>query len=494
MKTLSSLLLFAAALALTGAETLTVSRSGDSLSVKSPFPGGWTLTRTAGVGGPSRLFNFRSATLGKEGTKEFVVKGSSDDICPWNFNGTYIGANHGDFLASAVICSAPHDLSTRDCGSEWRDSKGKKFYVVRIESPSILWVLSENLSKEKDIWVFSRPAAGETLTHADGRVLKDFKVQFRQLRPQVRVVSRKYLADGKELADKTTVECGVFTVEEEYDIIATDAVLKHVTANPGKAVSFNVPGLDPVLTQKIVYTYYPDGSCLVEHRTKFHRDVRPNYMGFIQAGQMAKGRYAKHLYYIPKTKPFTCENEEWDFANMVDFTRPIKGSIYFSAKMFDDPKNLPDRFVQYLKDAPGQPDAGFVCGYSRLTGCTVPEQRAKNSRIALFLYKTHKSYPHALDNGKMRLIKAGQTFHCLAYRQYFDPAQGYYLNRQGDAYVMYVDFHAPVKGKIVPLPEKLRALRTTLLEKSPGVEYRRNEGSLLFDSTGKNGYCVLKFQ
>ena len=494
MKTLSSLLLISAVLTLAAAETLTVSRRGDSLSIESPFPGGWTLTRTAGVTGPSRLFNFRSATLKKEGTKEFVLKGSSDDICPWNFNGTYIGANHGDFLASAVICAAPHGLSTKDCGSQWRDAKGTKFYVVKIESPAIVWVLSENLSKEKDVWKFVRPAAGGTLTHADGRVLKDFKVQYRQLRPQARVVGRKYLADGKELADKTTVQCAVFTVEEEYDIVATDALLKHIIANPGKQISFNAPGLDPVLSQKIVYTYYPDGACLVEHNAKFHRNVRPNYMGFIQAGSMAKGKYGHHLYYIPKTKPFTYEKEEWDFANMVDFTRPIKGSIYFSAKMFEDPKNLPDRFVQYLKDAQGQPDAGFVCGYSALSGCTVPGERAKNARVALFLYKTHKTYPHALDGGRIKLIKAGQTFHCLAYRQYFDPNQGYYLNRQGDAYVMYADFHAPVKGKVIPLPEKLRTLGMTLLEKSPGVEYRRKDGSLVFDSPGKNGYGVLKFR
>lgn len=495
MKKICGALLFAAALTLGAAEMLTVSRNGNDLSIKSPFADGWTLTRGGWTGGPNRQYNFRYATLSKAGAKNIVIKNSSDDACPVNLNGSYLGANHGDAAASALIFAEPHGLGTRDRGTEWLDSKGRKFYILRIETPTVIQVLSENLSQEKDIWKFVRPAAGETLTRADGRVLKDFKVQLRQLRPQVRIISRKYLADGKPLEDKTEVECSVFTVEEEYDIVATDAVLKHVIANPGKAVAFNAPGLEAVLNQKIVYRYYPDGSCIVEHETRFLRNVRMGYLGFIQAHPMTKGKYGRQCYRIPKTKPFAHDGEELDFADGVDLTRPIKKSVYLTAGMFADPKNMPERFLQYLSEGEGLPEIGFVCGYSLLEGCTVPEQRCKNAGTALYFYsKTRKTYPHAVDNGKIKAIKAGTVFRSLAYRQYFDPAQGYYLNRQGKNHLMYVDFTAPAAGKVITIPEELRKMRMELVEKSPTVQYRRDGAELKFDSTGKNGYCVLKFE
>lgn len=479
---------------LAAAGAMTVSRTGDDIRIQSPFPGGYTLVRTGCAKGPNGQFNFGDAKLEKDGKKSIYIKNCIDDACPWSLNSTYIGANHGDSSASGLIFKEPHGLTEKDCGSEWKDARGRKFYVLKIESPTVFWVLSENLSKDKDIWKFTRPSAKGTLTHADGRVLKDFQVEHRQIRPQVRILERKYSADGKVLDDNTQVRCGVFAVEEEYEIVATDAVLEHVRANPGKQVAFNAPGLEPILTQKITYRFYPDASCIVEHDVRFTRDVRLGYMGFMQAMQMKKGKYGRHLYYIPKTRPFECEGEVWDFANQADFTRPIKKSIHLKQRSFEDPENIPERFIQYLKDAPGQPDIGFVCGYSLLEGCTVPEQRSRNAACALFLYKSHKTYPHAIDGGKISRIKAGQTFHCVAYRQYFDPGQGYYLNRQGDHHVMYVDFHEPAAGKKIPLPEKVRSMSMETVEKSSTVQFRREGTDLIFDSTGKNGYCVLKFR
>jgi len=495
MKTICMSVLAVSALLLGAAETMTVSRDGDNIEIRTDFPGGYTLHQTGWAKGPNRQFNFKNVTLRPEKSKKHIqIKHSGDDACPWNLNGTYIGANHGDSINSGLIFSQPHGLTEKDCGSKWTDPKGKNFYITKIESPTVVWMLSDNISKNKDIWQFFRPNAKLPLRHADGRELKGFKVQFRQLYSPVRILSRTYLADGKTMEDKATVKCGVFTIEEEYDIIATDAILKHVQANPGRQVAFNVPGLDRFLNQKIVYNFYPDSSCIVTHQVKFCRDVRLGYMGFIQAIQMSKGKYAKHLYYVPKTLPFEYEKQEWDFANQVDFTRPIKGSMYIKAADFENPASMPERFVQYLKDGKGQPDIGFVCGYSLLEGCTTPEEHGKNAAIALFLYKSHKTYPHALDSGKLRNIKAGQTFYCMAYRQYFDPNQGYYLNRQGKYLVMYADFHAPVSGKVIVLPEKLRGIKPELVEKSGTVTFELSGDSLKFDSTGKNGYCVLKFE
>ena len=494
MKKICLSLLAASVLLLGAAETLTVIRDGDDVLIQSDFPGGYTLHQTGWAKGPNRQFNFRNVTLSKGDDKQVLIKPSGDDACPWNLNSTYIGANHGDSINSGLIFSQPHGLTEKDCGSKWTDPKGKNFYIIKIENSNVVWVLSDNISKNQGIWQFIRPNPKLPLRNADGRELKGFKVQFRQLYSPVRILSRKYLADDSPVQDKAALKCRVFTVEEEYDIIATDAILKHVQANPGRQVSFNEPGLDRVLSQKIVYSFYPDSSCIVTHHVKFYRDVRLGYMGFIQAIRMSKGKYAKHLYYVPKTLPFEYDRQEWDFAHLVDFTRPIKGSMFLTEKTFENPESMPERFIQYLKDGKDLPDIGFVCGYSLLEGCTTPEEHAKNAATALFLYKSHKTYPHALDGGKIRTIKAGQTFYCMAYRQYFDPTQGYYLNRQGEYQVMYVDFHAPVKGKKIDLPPSVRGLKPELVEKASNVGWRISGSSLLFDSPDSYGFCVLKFK
>ena len=494
MKKICMSVFFASALLLGAAETMTVSRDGDNITIRTDFPGGYTLHQTGWAKGPNRQFNFKNVMLNKGKSPLFTIKNSGDDACPWNLNSTYIGANHGDSINSGLIFTEPHGLTEKDCGSKWTDPKGKNFYITKIESPKVVWMLSDNISKNKDIWQFFRPNPKLPLRNADGRELKDFKVKFRQLYSPVRILSRKYLADGKPMQEKDTLKCGVFTIEEEYDIIATDAILKHVIANPGRQVAFNEPGLARILNQKIVYKFYPDSSCIVSHHVKFDRDIRLGYMGFIQAIQMQKGKYGQHLYYIPKTKPFEHDGQEWDFSNLVDFTRPIKGSMHIKADAFENPASMPERFIQYLKNCKDRPDIGFVCGYSMLEGCTTPEEHGKNAAIALFLYKSHKTYPHALDGGKLKYIKAGQTFYCMAYRQYFDPNQGYYLNRQGKYLVMYADFHEPVSAKTIALPEKLRGIKPELVEKSDTVQYELSADSLKFDSTGKYGYCVLKFE
>ncbi len=493
MKRLLFAIVFACGLFPLGAESLKVVRSGTSTEISSPFPGGWTMVQTFHTTGPNRQFNFRAVSLKKEG-KTMNVGYPGDDACPWNINGTYIGANHGDSIATGLVFPGPHGLTSADCGSRWTDPKGMNFYLMKIESPTVVWMLSENISKDKDIWNFVRSGKVELKNAETGKILKGFTPEMRQLYSPVRITKRTYLADGRPLGEKETAECSVFTVEEEYDIAATDSVLEHVIRNKGRQVEFNAPGIDKVLSQKIIYSFRPDGSCIVTHNSKFFRDAMLGYMGFLQAGQLAKGAYAKHLYYIPKTLPFQFGGRTWDFAGTEDYTKPIAGTMLLDSKTFENPASMPERFLQYLSGGNGLPEIGFAVGYSLTEGCTVPAEHLKNASQALFLYKSHKTYPHAIDGGKIRRIKAGQTFFCMAYRQYFDPSKGYYINRQGKNLILYADFHAPIRGKAIELPEEVRNLKMSVLEKSGTVSFRKTGNALLFDSTGRYGYAVLKFE
>jgi hypothetical protein len=120
------------------------------------------------------------------------------------------------------------------------------------------------------------------------------------------------------------------------------------------------------------------------------------------------------------------------------------------------------------------PEVGFALGYSLTQGLTVPAQRAANAGQALMLYTSSKTYPTAVDMKMGQPIKAGATFDCLAYRQYFWPgahpsATCYYWHPEGDETVVYVDYHHAVDHDVLPVPPELTGRGLRVVEKTPSV-------------------------
>ncbi len=72
-----------------------VKRNGDKTILRSRFSGEYTLEQHFYTNGPNRQFNFTTCYLTAPGKQKLPLSASGDDSTPWNFNGTYIGANHG---------------------------------------------------------------------------------------------------------------------------------------------------------------------------------------------------------------------------------------------------------------------------------------------------------------------------------------------------------------------------------------------------------------
>ena len=489
-----ALMILSAGGILTASENrLEVKRNGVRTVLRSRFSGEYTLEQHFYTNGPNRQFNFAPCCLTAPGKQKLPLSASGDDSTPWNFNGTYIGANHGDFMASRLEFPETHGLTVKDTGSEWTDPRGRRFYILKVENERCLWVISENLGKG-DIWRFVRPEA-DGLKNASGKALNGYRTSMQQLRPAVRITGREYLADGKPLGDSESAVCDVFTVRETYDILATDSILAHVRKNAGRESSFIDPAVDKVLTQSMEYQFYPDGSCIVTHRARFFRDVRLGYMGFIQAGPMNYTRcFERHTYYIPKIRPFTVNGILYDFGNGVDYSKKLPHTIYFKNDSFADPGNPPDRFLQYVEGA-GKPEVGFAIGYAVTEGIGMAAVRKNNIARSLFLYTSNKTYPIALDGVKMPVIKSETEFYCMAYRQYFDASRGWYANRQGKDKIYYVDFREPVSGRELVFPDEAAGKKPVVLEKTDSLKMMvSGKAALRFTCPEKNSYAVLKFQ
>ena len=496
-------------------ESLVVLKQKDTLYVRSWFsPSQDVVIKVSGKFGYNGQVNFLGGLLAPRAApmqSEELDKGLSfhqcgDDATPWCLNGTYIGGNHG---ASDVIevTSKAHGLTVADLGSAWRDATNVTFYVMKIVSPDQVWVMSENNGKEP-CWSFTRTLKGPELTRAGSeKALAVESNKLVQLCPACRMNKKEYLVDGKNpLAEGVPTNCAFLDVAEDYDIVCPDAVLAAARKNPGKEIDYVAPGLAAVVNNRITYRFLPQGACVVKHHSTALRDFQLSYMGFIQSAPLKRGDFDTHEYFVPKTLPFKVGDQQFDFKAIQDFSFPLKNGCEFMAAKnnLEDPANPPDRFIQFLGNTEGGKTArkiGYALGYSLVKGITRPEIRAKNAKMPLWIWKTSKTYPHALDDGMGKEVKAGTEFECTAYRQYFDPSANtnatcVYGHRQGDDYILYAHYHRPVEKDTLVVPPSLVGRKFEVIEKTPSVTIFSGDevpkAGISISVSSEYGHIVLK--
>lgn len=431
-----------------------------------------------------------------------------DDCTPWNLNGTYIGANHGCSDARQVT-SPKHGLTVADLGSRWTDADGTAFVIIKLVDSDRFWVLSENTGIGA-VWRFKRPAKGAALSRVAGEaVLPIAEQKMVQLTPACRIASQQYLVDGSRPAeDGREIRCEFFEILEEYDIVNPGAIVKDIAERPGVERSFVAPHLDAVVRNRISHRFYADGTTVVEHSSTALQAFDLGYMGFVQSAKLYQGTFDTHEYYIPKTLPFELAGGQYDFRGLQDYREKPPEPFRFAPQVGNvaDPANLPERFIQLLGTRDGQAirrQVGYALGYSLTQGLTRPAERARNAAGAAMLYTSSKSYPTAVDSKMGRRIAAGTTFHCVAYRRYFDPARYVaptcvYWVPDGAGQVVYIDYHRDVDRDMVQLPAQFTGRRLRVVEKTPSLTLHTPgtvpATGLVLSVSGGYGYIVAELK
>lgn len=495
------------------ATDLQVVKYGDRLFVRSPFSSTEHLVVRVGKGSNGQV-NFSGTSLIAAGAgmseKEIasgrMIHGNGDDSTPWNINGTYIGANHGCSDLREVT-SPGHGLISADLGTPWEDAAGTRFHLLKILDKDRLWFLSENFG-EGALWKFRTTIAGPRLTRKKPPAeLAVNGVRMAQLHPACRIKLQQYLVDGTTpLAEGKPVCCTRLDVVEQYDIINPASLVADVAAHPGAARDFAGDQLEGVIANRILYRFYPNGACVIEHTARALQDFRLGYMGFIQSAKLSKGAYGTHEYYIPKTRPFTQDGIAYDFRSIQDYSFRLPSPLRFSAAVsnIESAANPPDRFIQFLGRKVGGRtvrEVGYALGYSLTQGLTRPEQRSRNAAVPLLLYTSSKSYPAAIDSKRGPLVAAGTQFRCVAYRQYFHPAAEraatcVYWHDDGGQTVVYADYHRKVDRDLLTLPPELTGKILTVVEKTPSLTVRGDRKvaprGIEVSVDGDYGYVVLR--
>lgn len=471
-------------------------RHGDKIFVRSVFAPDKDLVIRVAKGANGQI-NFDGTFLidPLSGTEEeelgdgVQIHGARDDVTPWHINGTYIGANHGCSDSREALCPR-HGLTTVDLGSEWLDAASNRFALIKIVDDDRFWFLGENRGKG-EIWAFNKLIKGTNFTNtARGRTLTCVKLKMTQLYPSCRIARQAYLVDGKTpLADHQTVLCDYLDIAEEYDIINTGALRDDIVKHPGEVRDFTAGHLDAVISNNIVYRFHGNGAVVIDHRARALQSFTLDSMGFIQSVKLIQGAYDTHEYYIPKTLPFEQDGTRYDFRALQDFRQlPPPLTLNASNKRIEYPDNPPDRFIHLLgvtANGATRREVGYAFGYSLLRGLSRPAERARQSKNALTIWRSAKTYPMAIDAQMGNPIAPGTEFHCVAYRHYFNPlshpnATCVYWYRDDGAVIIHADYHKSVARDAIALPPGLAGRPVEIVEKTPAF-------TLAAPSVGKDG-------
>jgi len=492
---------------------LLVLKTDERVYIRNSFSTNLDLVVVVELARNNRQFNFRgtrlipasadmTAAALQGGT---VIHANGDDSTPWLINGMYIGGNHGCPAMQKVICPN-HGKTTADIGREWRDAAGTPFYLIRIAATNELWFLSRNTGTGA-VWKFNNTLSGATLTNqAQGTTLAIATSKPAQLYPACRIRSQAYLADDRPLPNDTPTSCSRLDLVEDYDIINPGSLLDDLRTHPGEERDFTAGHLDAVIANHIVYRFYPNGANVIHYTAKALQEFELSSMGFIQSACLTQGAYGMHEYYIPKTLPFTKNGARFDFRKPQDFTAPIPAQLNFTAAEtnIESSANLPDRFIQFLGTLTnGKParSVGYALGYSLIQGMSRTAERSRNTARAISIGKSRKSYPVAINSKMGPRIPANTTFECIAYRQYFNPADHaratcVYAHPEGDDWVVYADYHAAVDHDIVKLPAALAGKTITVIEKTPSLILHTDKAvpaeGVAISVTNSYGYLVFK--
>ena len=440
-------------------------------------------------------------------------KGASDDITPVNVNGTYIGANHGYFVISAIPNTA--GLTEEDIGSVWKTPAGQKYVLVRIAVPkevgsTMLWFCPfDDTMMSTGVFSYKKITSGTQLTATedyDTSVPKftagadSTQVQFYVA---VNNIVQHAFVDGKvevDLSKKGSYEGEFIDFYESYDILYLPAVLEHLMDNFGKNTdeSHHSEKITEIyMSFYNTYRFHKNGSTVVYTSYKIVKNLPTvAIIAGVQSGAFSVDTTAGegHYVYVPGTTDYatpTLQPEGVQF-----YVGTGNGTV---AGNLANPDQLITSYFQMTK-----PDGSKAMnlGYNPEFGYGIAENRLQylgmnnnsGSNLA-FYYTSHKMYPKLLS---YTALSAGTEINFISYRiptnktdEDFTAINWYWVDD-----VIYLSLHTDkaVDERTVSLPEYMNGMTATVIEGSDTftvVSDAIANNSITVSSTDA-GYAIIK--
>lgn len=489
-----------------------VQRVGNDIYIRTPFDSSNDLvqkvTLATGVAWTNDTVNVVGAKKAANtvATPELAwaagsyLHSSGDDSAPMQYNGTYIGANHGAYVVREVTVTG-HGKAVQDVGSEWNDGAGVKWYLLRVVDSNKLWFMSQN-NAVYPAWSFTTTITGATLTHSsDATNTSAIAVEssvLTQLYPCLKNQTKKVLLDGHtEVKTDGLYRCTTLDIINGYEVTNPAAVVNYVRSQVGAASqpSFLATSIATDVIRTLTYQYAENGSCAIVDSVEFLNQVTLNYLGVTQANPLTFT--GKQLWqYIPRVTPKAGALKTWNFASQEDISGTFE-QLTLSSANWSDADNPPDRMAQIVKTA-GVAEYGLMVGYTPVRSIGLPSVRKTLITDACFVSAIRKQYPKAITGGT---LPAGAYYEMCAFRAYWSASANpdatcFTWYRDGKSIIVVVDFHKNVTRSKLQLPARFTGMDVGVVDKTASLTLHGNgvvsAAGLLVSVAGGYGYGVFK--
>ncbi|WAU73080.1 hypothetical protein [Acinetobacter sp. TR11] len=444
-------------------------------------------------------------TIPKSTTKDGVIAAFSsgtvlvsqgDDAAPLNYNGTYIGANHGAYIVHEVTVNA-HGKTYADVGSRWTQG-ANIFTIVRIVDVNKLWLVSQNTGST--YWQFVTTSLnGLALTHSTGATntasFTPSADTLTQLLSAVNNHTKKIVADGF----KDLMAAGVYDVEsiefiDNYDIMNPVSILSYLQSRVGTTTEQNlsVDSITSDVRVSVNYRYALNGSCTVSTQLHKKANINFSFAGLVQANPLSYSGKTL-IEYANKMKPVTVSGTSYDLSATIDATT---NTALISMLKTDwlDTTNPPDRVLNLVKNGANK-EFGQVLGYSLTRGATKPSVRQNTTDAGFFNNPTTKKvYPKALVGNLATVVNA------VSYRAIYNPA----ILPQATIYTWYedngeifvvLDTHQSASMLKLPLPSMFNGKSAEVIDSHANFTLHSeivSDGGLLCSVMGSYASVMIK--
>ena len=425
-----------------------------------------------------------------------ILASQGDDAAPLNYNGTYIGANHGAYIAHQVTASG-HGKTYADVGSQWT-ANSLTYTIVRIVDANTLWLVSQNIGTTT--WQFNITSlSGQTLTHSTGATntasIAVTADTITQLLSAVNNHTKKIIADGyRELSASGVYDVEFVEFVDNYDIMQPTAILSYLQSKVGTTTEqkLNVDSIASDVRVSATYRIALNGSMTVNTQLYKKGNINFSFAGLVQANPPNYGG-KKLIEYAPKMKPVTVSGAAYDLTATIDATSNT-ALINLLKSDWLDATNPPDRMLQLVRNGTTN-EFGHVLGYSLVRGDTKSSIRQNTTDAGFFNNpSTKKMYPKALVTNLDTVVNA------VAYRSVFNSAVlpqatvFTWYQDNNDIYVV-LDMHQNASYLKLPLPTLFNGKSAAVVDSNANFTLHSDivsDGGLLVSVTNNYGQATIK--
>ena len=375
-----------------------------------------------------------------------VFKGSYDDIAPFYFNNSYVGANHGWDRCYEIATVSEHGLVESNIGELWHDDINQEILILSILSTKKILVCSPSSDIfSSNLGILKNNTLVGSITN-DSKTLLIQTVTRTQLRPAINNKKIKVLnSKSVEIINDGIYQADYFDIVETYNIFDIQTMINKLKSNVGNNKNdsyYSDDIIEKYCTVNIIYRFTERGAMTVFQTIDFDKIVNWSFGHFVQSETI--GNYI----IVPNTL--------YKNITLID-----KEDIAIDKNSWINKELPPARFYQFSDI---NRTKGMCLGFNTFLGSAKPEIQKTSTETGFYYNETKKMYPKL--SCKVKNTTIGESVNAICYRvplREYDKDMSvgwYYVN---DNIYLLIDCQKSI-NKFIELPKHMLGKEVEIVE------------------------------